>query len=100
MSEKISKIILRPSDKIILIRQAKYDRINHKIYGDGEMIYDIIIIGAGASGLAAAISAKQTDRKLNIAAKKSLRRATEGATFQTLTLLQTATQIPILFRLH
>ena len=32
------------------------------------MIYDIIIIGAGASGLAAAISAKQTDRKLNIAA--------------------------------
>ena len=51
-----------------MIRQAKYDRINHKIYGDGEMIYDIIIIGAGASGLAAAISAKQTDRKLNIAA--------------------------------
>ena len=32
------------------------------------MIYDIIIIGAGASGLAAAINAKQTDRKLNIAA--------------------------------
>lgn len=32
------------------------------------MIYDIIIIGAGASGLAAAISAKRANRKLNIAA--------------------------------
>ena len=32
------------------------------------MIYDIIIVGAGASGLAAAISAKRVNRKLNIAA--------------------------------
>ena len=70
------------------------------------MIYDIIIIGAGASGLAAAISAKQTDRKLNIAALDAMPKvgkkilATEGAIFQTLTLLPTATQIPILFRLH
>lgn len=32
------------------------------------MIYDIIIIGAGASGLTAAISAKRANRKLNIAA--------------------------------
>lgn len=59
---------------MILIRQAKYDKIKHKIYGDGKMIYDIIIVGAGASGLAAAISAKRTNAKLNIAAVEALPR--------------------------
>ncbi len=48
--------------------------MNHKIYGDDVMIYDIIIVGAGASGLAAAISAKRVDRKLNIAALESMPR--------------------------
>ncbi len=38
------------------------------------MIYDIIIVGAGASGLAAAISAKRADRKLNIAALDAMPR--------------------------
>lgn len=48
--------------------------MNHKIYGDDVMIYDIIIVGAGASGLAAAIGAKRVDRKLNIAALDSMPR--------------------------
>lgn len=38
------------------------------------MIYDIIIVGAGASGLAAAISAKRANRKLNIAALDAMPR--------------------------
>lgn len=38
------------------------------------MIYDIIIIGAGASGLAAAIAAKRENRTLNIAAVEALPR--------------------------
>lgn len=59
---------------MILIRQAKYDKIKHKIYGDGNMIYDIMIVGCGASGLAAAISAKRTNKKKNIAAVEALPR--------------------------
>ncbi len=48
--------------------------MNHKIYGDGSMIYDIIIVGAGASGLSAAISAKRADCSLNIAALDTMPR--------------------------
>lgn len=38
------------------------------------MTYDIIIIGAGASGLAAAIAAKRANRRLNVAAVEALPR--------------------------
>ena len=38
------------------------------------MLYDILIVGAGASGLAAAISAKRANRNLNIAAVEALPR--------------------------
>ena len=48
--------------------------MNHKIYGDDIMIYDIIIVGAGASGLAAAISAKRVNGRLNVAVFEALPR--------------------------
>lgn len=38
------------------------------------MIYDIMILGAGASGLAAAISAKRTEKKLRVAVLEALPR--------------------------